>query len=187
MADSRKLHLGAFMRPVSIHTAAWRYPGGYPDHIVNHERRPGVGSLGGWRGAQGDQAARGAPNPQQLERYVANGCFWKHRLPADQLYFKHANKAYLETAVAMGFIETASPIVLQLYVEPLQKFRLAAQGHGAHQPPDRLRVRIETHFDPLPIWYPPFEGARIDTEAFPLNAVTQRPMPMYHSWGSQNA
>lgn len=28
---SRKLHLGAFMRPVSIHTAAWRYPGAWPD------------------------------------------------------------------------------------------------------------------------------------------------------------
>jgi sulfite dehydrogenase (quinone) subunit SoeA len=87
----------------------------------------------------------------------------------------------------MGLIGNADPIVLQLYVEPLQKFRLAAQGHGAVQPPERLRERVATYFDPLPIWYPPFEGARVDTEAFPLNAVTQRPMPMYHSWGSQNA
>src|SRR6201985_2116423 len=35
MADSRKLHLGAFMRPVSIHTGAWRYPGSYPDANFN--------------------------------------------------------------------------------------------------------------------------------------------------------
>lgn len=28
---SRQLHLGAFMRPVSIHTGAWRYPGAWPD------------------------------------------------------------------------------------------------------------------------------------------------------------
>lgn len=28
---SRKLHLGAFMRPVSLHTGAWRYPGARPD------------------------------------------------------------------------------------------------------------------------------------------------------------
>ena len=82
-----------------------RYPGGYPDYIVNHERRPGVGPLGGWRGVDGDRPGRGAPNPHQLERYIANGCFWKHELPADQLYFKHANKAYLETAVSMGLIE----------------------------------------------------------------------------------
>src|SRR5580658_2747369 len=37
MADSRKLHLGAFMRPVSIHTAAWRYPGGFPDANFNFQ------------------------------------------------------------------------------------------------------------------------------------------------------
>lgn len=28
---NRQLHLGAFMRPVSIHTGAWRYPGAWPD------------------------------------------------------------------------------------------------------------------------------------------------------------
>jgi FMN-dependent oxidoreductase (nitrilotriacetate monooxygenase family) len=32
---SRKLHLGAFMRPVSIHTGAWRYPGAMPDANFN--------------------------------------------------------------------------------------------------------------------------------------------------------
>jgi alkanesulfonate monooxygenase len=31
MASSRQLRLGAFMRPVSIHTAAWRYPGAWAD------------------------------------------------------------------------------------------------------------------------------------------------------------
>ena len=28
---ARQLHLGAFMRPISIHTGAWRYPGAWPD------------------------------------------------------------------------------------------------------------------------------------------------------------
>ncbi|MCZ0733095.1 LLM class flavin-dependent oxidoreductase [Phreatobacter sp. AB_2022a] len=32
---ARQLRLGAFMRPVSIHTAAWRYPGAYPDANFN--------------------------------------------------------------------------------------------------------------------------------------------------------
>ena len=121
-----RLGLPGFVTP----EGAPRYPGGYPDYIVNHERRPGVGPLGGWRGAEGENAGRGAPNPHQLQRYIANGCFWKHELPEDQLYFKHANKAYLETAVTMGLIDKPEPIVLQLYVEPLQRFRLAAQGHG---------------------------------------------------------
>jgi anaerobic selenocysteine-containing dehydrogenase len=77
--------------------------------------------------------------------------------------------------------------VLQLYVEPLQKFRLAAQGHGEVQPPEHARARIERHFDPLPIWYPPFEQQLIDQHEFPFYAITQRPAAMYHSWHSQNA
>lgn len=37
MADEtkRQLHLTAFMRPVSLHTGAWRYPGSYPDANFN--------------------------------------------------------------------------------------------------------------------------------------------------------
>ncbi len=33
----------------------------------------------------------------------------------------------------------------------------------------------------------PLEEALTDRERFPLHAITQRPMAMYHSWGSQNA
>jgi len=178
-----RLGLPGFTTP----EGATRYPGGYPDYIVNHERRPGIGPLGGWRGAEGEEAGRGAPNPRQLERYVANGCFWKYELPEGQRYFKHANKAYLETSVAMGFVDAADPIILQLYVEPLQRFRLAARGHGSVLPPEAYRERIATYFDPLPFWYMPFEKARIDGSDFPLHALTQRPMQMYHSWHSQNA
>lgn len=32
---TKQLHLGAFMRPVSLHTGAWRYPGSYPDANFN--------------------------------------------------------------------------------------------------------------------------------------------------------
>jgi FMN-dependent oxidoreductase (nitrilotriacetate monooxygenase family) len=35
MTSARQLKLGAFMRPVSIHTGAWRYPGAYPDANFN--------------------------------------------------------------------------------------------------------------------------------------------------------
>ena len=178
-----RLGLSGFVTPEGTR----RYPGGYADYIVNHERRPGLGPLGGWRGAEGENSGRGAPNPRQLERYVANGCFWKYQLPEEQLYFKHANKAYLETAVTMGLINTADPIVLQLYVEPLQRFRLAGQGHGGVVPPETHRERISTYFDPLPFWYMPFEEARVDRGTFLLHALTQRPMQMYHSWHSQNA
>jgi FMN-dependent oxidoreductase (nitrilotriacetate monooxygenase family) len=32
---ARQLHLGAFMRPTTIHTGAWRYPGAFPDANFN--------------------------------------------------------------------------------------------------------------------------------------------------------
>jgi FMN-dependent oxidoreductase (nitrilotriacetate monooxygenase family) len=37
MATLRQLKLGAFMRPVSIHTAWWRYPGAFPDANFNFQ------------------------------------------------------------------------------------------------------------------------------------------------------
>ena len=164
-----------------------KFPGGYADYIVNHERAPGIGPLAGWRGADGERHGTGAPNPQQLERYIAEGGFWHYELPQDALFFKFANRAYLDHAVAFGLIGKPEPIVLQLYVEPLQRFRLAARGHGPVQPPGHLRERVATHCDPLPEWHPPFEGQMVSDAAFPLHAVTQRPAAMYHSWGSQNA
>ncbi|HXT08097.1 MAG TPA: LLM class flavin-dependent oxidoreductase [Roseiarcus sp.] len=42
---SRQMKLGAFMRPTTIHTGAWRYPGAYPDanfnlgHLTHFARR----------------------------------------------------------------------------------------------------------------------------------------------------
>ena len=159
----------------------------YADYIVRHERAPGVGPLAGFRGKDGLAAGKGAPNASQLQRYVENGGFWKQELPPEQLYFKHANKAYLAGAKAMGFIEDDEQIVLQLYCETLQRFRLAAEGHGDRRPPERLHARIRTFFDPLPIWYVPLEEALTDRTRFPLHAITQRPMAMYHSWGSHNA
>lgn len=35
MTQKRQLRLGAFMRPISIHAAAWRYPGAWPDANFN--------------------------------------------------------------------------------------------------------------------------------------------------------
>jgi len=50
-----------------------------------------------------------------------------------------------------------------------------------------LRKRIEMHFDPLPFFSEPLLSRLVDTHEYPLNALTQRPMAMYHSWDSQNA
>jgi sulfite dehydrogenase (quinone) subunit SoeA len=54
-------------------------------------------------------------------------------------------------------------------------------------PPEHIKARIVKYFDPLPFWYPPLEDEVTDLQKYSLNAITQRPMAMYHSWDSQNA
>ena len=159
----------------------------YGDYIVNHQRKPGVGPLAGFRGETGTAQGRGEPNPAQLYAYIENGAFWHADIPAEARYFKQANAAYQDFAVEMGFYDAPQPYLFQIYSEVLQKFRLAADGHGPQQPPAHLKDRIHRCFTPLPSWYAPFEGSAVDGDAFPLHALTQRPMAMYHSWGSQNA
>ena len=36
------------------------------------------------------------------------------------------------------------------------------------------------------MWYPPFESEADDHDDYPFAAITQRPMHVYHSWGSHN-
>ncbi|MGB2066204.1 MAG: molybdopterin oxidoreductase family protein [Candidatus Puniceispirillaceae bacterium] len=160
----------------------------YADYIINHQRKPGIGPLAGFRGTDGTKSGRGEPNPNQIQAYIDNGGFWMEEIPEDAKFYKHANQAYQDWAVEMGFFDSPQPVTFQLWLEPLAKFQLAAKGHGDIQPPDHLRQRIIDCFDPLPNWYAPFEGDLLaDETAYPYHAITQRPAAMYHSWGSQNA
>ena len=160
----------------------------YADYIINHQRKPGIGPLAGFRGTDGTKSGRGEPNPNQIQAYIDNGGFWMEEIPEVAKFYKHANQAYQEWAVEMGFFDSPQPVTFQLWLEPLAKFQLAAKGHGDIQPPDHLRQRIIDCFDPLPNWYAPFEGDLLaDETAYPYHAITQRPAAMYHSWGSQNA
>ncbi len=160
----------------------------YADYITNHIRRPGIGPLAGWRmGANGLQGGRGAANGGQIDSYIKNGGFWVEHIPADCAYYKPFSRNYQDWAVKMGFYDSPQPYIFQLYVEPLRRFQLAAEGEGSIQPPDHLRGRIIATMDPLPIWYPPFTDGHVDPVEYPIHALTQRPMAMYHSWGSQNA
>ena len=159
----------------------------YADYITNHIRRPGVGPLAGWRNADGSGKGRGDVNPDQLQAYIDNGGFWQEHVPETGAYYKPFNTAYQDWAVEMGFYDVVQPYIFQLYVEPLRKFQLAAEGVGDRQPPDHLRERIKTTMDPLPVWYLPLEDGHADPVEYPIHALTQRPMAMYHSWGTQNA
>jgi len=184
---------GRLKFPAFTHKDGSRKFSGYRDFITGYERAPGIGFLAGWRGKDGEKSLRGEPNPQQWERYIENQAFFTHHWADNEKYYRFANRDYLTRAVEAGFIGKAEPIILQLYSEPLQKFRLAGQGlYDGPQPTDPAdRARLARFFDPLPIWYPPLEesgtsGDSAIADAFPLHALTQRPMVMYHSWDSQN-
>jgi sulfite dehydrogenase (quinone) subunit SoeA len=162
----------------------------YPDFVIRYETAPGsgIGFLSGWRGKNGDQSLRGEPNPDQWRQYAENNCVHQYRMPAAHRYMRNWNRGYLEWAQRVGLRRDVDPIQIHLYSEFLQRFRLAAQGRGGgRKPPERLRERVAAFFDPLPFWYPPLEQKATDAARYPLAAVTQRPMAMYHSWDSQNA
>lgn len=162
----------------------------YPDFVTNYETAPnsGVGFLSGWRGKDGSKSIKGEPNPNQWQKYAENNCFHHHVMPIEYHYMRNFNLNYQKWAVEMGFLPKVEPLTLNIYCEELQLFRLAAQGKtSGRQPPQNLRERINHYFDPLPFYYSPLEDSMIDKNEFPLNALTQRPMAMYHSWDSQNA
>jgi anaerobic selenocysteine-containing dehydrogenase len=160
----------------------------YPDFVVNFQSAPGVGFLMGWRGEDGTEHLRGAPNPKQWEMYAKNNCVFQYHLPESMQYMRNWNQGYLDFAKEKGWRQKSDVVQLALYSDTLQAFRLAAQGKApGRQPPAHLRARIEHAFDPLPFWYAPLEHAATDTKTYPLAAITQRPMAQYHSWDSQNA
>jgi anaerobic selenocysteine-containing dehydrogenase len=138
----------------------------------------------GYRG-DGTEEGRGAPNPDQIARYIAAGGFHQAHVPEGARFFKPWNRAYQDWAVALGLYDSPQPYLFNIWSEPMRRFQLAAEGQGHVQPPDALRPRLRQAMDPLPVWYPPFGDAA--AQDFPLHALTQRPMAMYHSWGSQNA
>ena len=157
----------------------------YADYMVNHERREGIGPLAGWRGKNGKAGGRGKPNGNQIERYKEAGGFWMSHIPDEALYYKPWNKAYQDWAVKIGLFDAPQPYLFSLWSEPMRRFQLAAEGQGKRQPPAHLKDRVHKAMDPLPIWSAPFGDT--DMDEYPLHALTQRPMAMYHSWGSQNA
>ena len=117
----------------------------YADYIVRHERAPGVGLLAGWRGDDGDAARQGrAESRPAAALHRQRRLLARARFPSRALLTRWPTAITCDWAQRMGFLASAAPIVLQLYSETLQKFRLAAQGHGALQPPPEHRERVAT-------------------------------------------
>ena len=162
----------------------------YPDFITRFQTAPdsGIGFLTGWRGKEGDKPLKGEPNPHQWQKYAENNCVHQYHMPLEHQYMRNWNKGYLDFSKENALRQKNDPIMIAIYSDILQRFRLASTGKrpGA-QPPPHLKERIYKYFNPLPFWYPPLEDQVTDLSQFTLNAITQRPMAMYHSWDSQNA
>ncbi|MGZ5101282.1 MAG: molybdopterin oxidoreductase family protein [Usitatibacter sp.] len=181
---------GRLKLPAFMNADGTRRYGDYPDFIIHYETKPGsgVGFLSGWRGANGEKTMKGEPNPRQWEMYAAHDCVHHHVLPLEHQYMRNWNRGYIQWARAMHIRTHEEPAQIQIYSEVMQEFRLAARGkRPGRQPPDHLRERIERYFDPLPFHFAPLEAQATDAARYPLAAITQRPMAMYHSWDSQNA
>ncbi len=130
----------------------------YPDFIINFETEPGsgIGFLAGWRGKSGEKFMVGEPNPSQWEMYARNNNHFRYELPRSYQYMRNWNKGYLTWAQRHRLVRYTDPITIHLYSEVLQKFRLAAEGKwSGKQPPDHLRERVRSFFDPLPFYFPP--------------------------------
>jgi anaerobic selenocysteine-containing dehydrogenase len=185
------IELGSRLKlPAFVNEQGERKYRDYPDFVINYETAPdsGIGFLAGWRGKGGEKFMKGEPNPNQWEMYEKNNCVFHYELPKSYQYMRNWNQGYLEWSKRHSLTRYAEPINIHIYSEVLQKFRLAAQGKSdGKQPPEHLRERINTHFDPLPFYSDTLEAQQTDLRQYPLNAITQRPMAMYHSWDSQNA
>ncbi len=161
----------------------------YADYIVRHERAPGVGLLAGWRGDDGGSTARAPPTPASSSATSTTAASGITSSPDGAQYFKMANRDYLAFAV-QAWVSLGS-----------RSDRAAAVfGDAAEIPPRRARPRRgpaaaeRTRAARAAISIRCRSGTRRAEQAGdrrnaydPLHAVTQRPMFMYHSWGSQNA
>ena len=115
---------------------------------------------------------------------IENGGFWIAHLPEQATFYKPWNMDYQAWAVSLGLADRPCPYLFSLWCEPLRRFQLAAEGRHRLSPPEHLKARYAEVMDPLPVWYAPHSSGE---SGYDVHAVTQRPMAMYHSWGSQNA
>jgi sulfite dehydrogenase (quinone) subunit SoeA len=154
----------------------------YADYIVNHQRRPGVGPLIGWRG-NGGCGGRGAPNPDQIDRYIANGGFFQAHVPEGPPISSPGTPP-IRTGRWRWLLRQPAALSVPDLVRTDAPFPAGRRRPRPTSRPTCAR-RLKQAMDPLPIWYPPFGDAA--AAEYPVHALTQRPMAMYHSWGSQNA
>ena len=166
----------------------------YADYIVNHQRRPGIGPLMGFRG-EGQSTGRGDPHPEQLERYVENGGFFTHPIPERRNSTNPGTHAHQDWAIDLASTNQPPALSLQPLAGkpfaplPARRPRKGPRRGRSPAHPTTCARSIKSTMDPAPPLVRTLRrGEAASTPGLArFQALTQRPMAMYHSWGSQNA
>ncbi len=185
LVDAGRTAEAAWLRRRTMAVAMYR---DYADYIARHERRPGVGPLAGLRGADGIGGRRRRAQPRPVAAL--------HRQWLLLVVPPRTRGAVLQARQrgVSGGCQAAGPDrqhradrAAALLPSRCRSSGSPPRGTDRTSRPRRSASGSRRYFDPLPIWYPPFEQALPEQAAYPLHAVTQRPMAMYHAWHSQNA
>jgi anaerobic selenocysteine-containing dehydrogenase len=163
----------------------------YPDFIVNYETEPGLrhrlsSPAGAARAARSSCAASPTRGSGRCTKRTTASSTMSCR--KSYQYMRNWNQGYLEWRSAMGITALRRPDPDPPLLRGAAGLPPGRAGQGrAGSRRTHLRERIETYFDPLPFYYEPLEEQAPTPHKYPLAAITQRPMAMYHSWDSQNA
>ena len=185
------LDLGARLKLPGLRrrrTARRAIPAATPTTSPTTSARPGIGPLAGWRGADGDADGRGAANPRPargaMSPTAASGGTNSRR---EQRFYKLRQRRLSRASpCGMGFVAQAGahrhaallPSRCRNSASPPRATARSAARRAARAAAESPSIRCRSGMR---------RSRRRSTAAFPLHALTQRPMAMYHSWGSQNA
>jgi anaerobic selenocysteine-containing dehydrogenase len=120
--------------------------------------------------------------------YAKNDCVFQYHMPETMHVHAQLEPRVPRLREDKGWRQKNDPVQLAIYSTPCRAF---ASPRKARAPAASRRCTCASASPPTstrcPFWYAPLEEAATDLDAYPLNAITQRPMAMYHSWDSQNA
>ena len=142
----------------------------YADYIVRHERRPGIGPLAGFRGAERrpHRARRGQSRPAQAlhrKRLVLLRAY-----PAGSAVLQARQQGLSGFRRAHGLLRPAAAgDVPALSGDRCRNSACRPKACASRSRRKRTASASSTAFDPLPDWYRPFEEALVDRGDYPLS------------------
>ena len=137
-----------------------RFPKGYADYLVHHERRPGIGLLAGWRGADGAERAAASPTPiscSATSSTAASGrTSWRRKRATTRTPIASISTRRARWASSSVPSRSRCSCTARSCRGSVWRRKVTARCSR----PRLHRERVRGYFDPLPFWYAPFEAGR---------------------------